>query len=156
MQLLCQTVGRNGFSVPRALWQVHCGRIDSCVGGKWIVITCLFLMTLGWAASDLLQFGIGLASRLPRLAVREDVSRLFRGQEPSHSEVTRHSSREPRLWSWALFPLCAYSNITRPVGRTAVVEGRGGERGQAALLGTDVDPLWELEAQRINTTCCLH
>lgn len=74
MQLLCQTVRRNGFGLLRALWQVHCGGIDSYRGGKWIVITCLFLMTLGWVPSDLLQeIWIGLTPssqqrRLSRLA----------------------------------------------------------------------------------------
>lgn len=70
MQLLCQTVGRNGFILQRALWQVHCGRIDSYMGGKWIVITCLFPVTLGWVPSDLLQeFWIGL---LPSLRLAAD------------------------------------------------------------------------------------
>lgn len=75
MQLLCQTVGRNGFSLLRALWQVHCGRTDSYIGGKWIVITCLFLMTLGWVPTDLLQeFRIGLSPPLwlqPTLQISE-------------------------------------------------------------------------------------
>lgn len=78
MQLPCQTVGRNSFSLPRALWQVHCGRSDSCTGGKWIVITCLFLMTLGWVPSDLLlEFWIGL---LPSLRQAAEPTRLAGGR----------------------------------------------------------------------------
>lgn len=56
---------KKAFSLQKALWQVHCGRIDSYIGGKWIVITCLFLMTFGWVPSDLLQdFWIGLPPSL--------------------------------------------------------------------------------------------
>lgn len=84
MQLLCQTVGRNGFSLPRALWQVHCGRTDSYIGGKWIVITCLFLMTLGWVPPDLLQeFRIGLSPPLrllPTLQISGGKTSLHRSR----------------------------------------------------------------------------
>lgn len=66
--------GSDGWK--KALWQVHCRRTDSYIGGKWIVITCLFLWTFGWVPSDLLQdFWIDLAtlpaasSRLSRLTV---------------------------------------------------------------------------------------
>lgn len=125
-QLPCQTAGRNGFSLPRALWQVHCGRIDSYIGGKWIVITCLFLMTLGWVPSDLLQ-SFELAKQLTlQISGGEVISLLFTGQELSHSEVTHQSSRVWDVWSWAakctrdrclLSRLRAYSNVTRRTGR---------------------------------------
>ena len=109
MQLMwiCQTVGRNSYSLEKALWQVHCGRTDSYLGGKGIVITSVFPMTLGWTPSDLLQeFWIGLpplhpnSSQLSRLA-GGDINHLFTGQELSHSEATHQSTNVWDLWSWA-------------------------------------------------------
>lgn len=159
MQLLCQTVGRNGFGLPRALWQVHCGRIDSYIGGKWIVITCLFLMTLGWVPSDLLQeFWIGLP---PSLQAGSWLSRLAGGRyKPS-----LHRSRAQ--------PLRGYTSVKQSVrfvklsSKNAAVidvcfslfvliqtsqdgQADGGEREEtnkkcamAALLGMVVDSLWK-------------
>lgn len=145
MQLLCQTGGRNGFILQSALWQVHCGRIDSYMGGKWIVITCLVFMTLGWVPSDLLQdFWIGLLFSL-QLAADEDMSLLFTGQELSHSQVTHQSpcyeicEVEPQKCkrNIGLSFLFAYSNIKRRIGGWREEEEK--KCGMAALLGMVID-----------------
>lgn len=67
--------GRNVFSLPRALWQVHCWRIDSYIEGK---VNCHYLSVsydtwLGaiWFVTGVLNWPSAVApasSRLSRLA----------------------------------------------------------------------------------------
>ncbi len=129
MQLLCQTVGRNCFSLPRALWQVHCGRIDCYIGGKWIVITCQcsYDTWLGaiWFVTGLLIWPDALAparSRLPRLAggrykpsLHRSRAQPLRGYTSVKQGVrfVKLSSKIASVIDVCFFSLCAYSNITR-------------------------------------------
>lgn len=132
MQLLCPTVGRNCFSLPRALWQVHCGRIDCYIGGKWIVITCqcsydTWLDAI-WFVTGLLNWPAALApasSRLSRLAggrykpsLHRSRARPLRGYASVKQGVrfVKLSSKNASVIDVCFFSLCAYSNITRQTG----------------------------------------